>query len=338
MNICLAGHGMMGTWHAENLRDADCGLRTLVGPQAEPAKAFAEKHGFAKWTTDYLSALADPEIDAVIVATPSEIHAAQAIAALERGKHVLVEIPIAMSLADAERVVAAAKQNGRVLAVCHPRRFGAAREALCRRIQSGEERARLVDARFFIHRLSNVGATGLKREWTDNLLWHHVAHLVDFGLWILTGGDLAEADRRIARFSSYMPPVETLTGIPMEAALIAETVDHQALVCSGSYYSRAWIYDLLVVTDKQTYRFDELKGTMTTHEGENPVEPQQRECQLAALDFLEVIRRGGEPRVPGWSVLPAMRLLERTQREWDERHGATALPGRPLPVEAAQAR
>jgi 2-hydroxy-4-carboxymuconate semialdehyde hemiacetal dehydrogenase len=236
-----------------------------------------------------------------------------------------------MSLADAERVVVAAKQNDRRLAVCHPRRFGAAREALRQRIQRGEEKARLVDARFFIHRLSNVGATGLRRDWTDNLLWHHLAHLVDFGLWILSGGDLLEVDRRIACFSSFMGPAESMTGIPMEAALIAETTGHQALVCSGSYYSRAWLYDLLVVTDKETYRFDELKGTVTTHDGESPVEPQQRECQLAAFDFLEAIRRGREPTVPGWSVLPAMRLLERAQRKWDERYGATTLPGRPLP-------
>jgi 2-hydroxy-4-carboxymuconate semialdehyde hemiacetal dehydrogenase len=203
--------------------------------------------------------------------------------------------------------------------------------ALRRRIGAGEEKLRLIDTRFFIHRLSNIGATGLKRDWTDNLLWHHVAHLVDFGLWMITGGDLAEADRRIASLHSLMSPADALTGIPMEAALTVETFDHQALVCTGSYYSRAWIYDLLVVTDRDSYRFDELKGSLTTGEGEIPVAPQQRECQMAAFDFLEAVKSGREPLTPGWSVLPAMRLLERVQADWDRRYGAQPLPGRPLP-------
>jgi 2-hydroxy-4-carboxymuconate semialdehyde hemiacetal dehydrogenase len=332
MNICMVGHGMMGGWHSENLKTADCRLHTLVGAIEAPAKAFAEKHDYRKVTTDYLSALADPEIDAVVIATPSELHAAQAIAALEHGKHVLVEIPIAMNLADAERVVAAAKTHGKVLAVCHPRRFGPAREALLRRIRDGEETARIVDARFFIHRLSNVGATGLKRDWTDNLLWHHVTHLVDFGLWMLTGGEIGDADRRVIQFSSLMPPVDASTGIPMETALMAETSAHQALVCTGSYYARSWIYDLLVVTDRNSYRFDELKGTLTTGDGEAPTLPQQEQCRMAALDFLEAVRTGREPTVSGASVLPAIRLLERAQANWDRRFGARELPGRPLPA------
>jgi 2-hydroxy-4-carboxymuconate semialdehyde hemiacetal dehydrogenase len=335
MNICMVGHGMMGVWHTENLKEAGCRLHTLVGALEGPTAAFAEKYGYAKWTTDYVAALSDADIDAVIVATPSEIHAAQAIAALEHGKHVLVEIPIAMNLADAERVVAAAKAHQRVLAVCHPRRFGAERESLRQRIRDGEETPRLIDARFFIHRLSNIGATGLKRDWTDNLLWHHVAHLVDFGLWILTGGDLADADRRIARLHSFMPPVDPATGIPMEAALMVETSDHQALICTGSYYARAWTYDLLIVTDRDSYRFDELKGALTTGAGEVPVGPQQRECQMAALDFIDAVKNGREPMVPGWSVLPAMGILERVQADWDRRFGARELPGRPLPMPAA---
>ena len=142
MNICMVGHGMMGVWHSQNLSGADCRLHTLVGLLAEPTAAFANKHGYERWTTDYGAALADPEIDAVIIATPSEFHALQAIAALERGKYVLVEIPIAMNLVDAERVIAVAEANRRVLAVCHPRRFGAEREALRQRIAAGEETLR----------------------------------------------------------------------------------------------------------------------------------------------------------------------------------------------------
>jgi 2-hydroxy-4-carboxymuconate semialdehyde hemiacetal dehydrogenase len=330
MNICIVGHGMMGTWHSENLRGFGCVLHTLVGVLPEPTSAFAARYGYRKWTVDYEAALLDPDVEAVVVTTPSEFHAAHALKALDHGKHVLVEIPIAMNLADAERVVAVARERGRVLAVCHPRRFEAQRQALCQRIAAGSEQVRMVDCRFFIHRLSNVGATGLKRDWTDNLLWHHVAHLVDFALWISGGGNLTEADKRLAHLQASMPPPDPRTGTPMEAALLLSN-DAQRIVCSGSYYSREMIYDLLVVTDRNSYRFDEIKGTMTTGDGTIEIASQQNECRMAAEDFVAAIWDGREPAVSGASVLPAMRVLEAVQTMWDGRYGAQALPGRPLP-------
>jgi 2-hydroxy-4-carboxymuconate semialdehyde hemiacetal dehydrogenase len=330
MNVCMVGHGMMGTWHSENLKTTGDVLHTLVGAQPDLTAAFAAAHGYLNWTVDYVAALRNPEIDIVIIATPSEHHAEQAIAALEHGKHVFVEIPIAMNLADAERVVATAKRASRILGLCHPRRFGAEREALRRRLAAGEEQVRLIDCRFFIHRLSNVGATGLKRDWTDNLLWHHVTHLVDFALWLATAGDLAEADRQILGIHPFMSAIDANTGIPMEVALMLEMAGDRAIVCSGSYYSRAWIYDLLVVTDRDSYRFDELKAILTTGDGETSIIAQQQECAMALVDFVDAVRAGRESAVPGWSVLPTMRVLERVQRHWDERHGVQALPGRPL--------
>jgi 2-hydroxy-4-carboxymuconate semialdehyde hemiacetal dehydrogenase len=329
----MVGHGMMGIWHSENLAGEDCCLHTVVGVLPEPTSAFAARYGYRNWTTDYAAALRDPQIDAVIITTPSELHAAHAVAALEHGKHVFVEIPIAMNLADAERVVATAKASGRVLAVCHPRRFGAEREALSQRVRAGAERVSMVDCRFFIHRLTNVNAIGLKRDWADNLLWHHQAHIVDFALWILTGGDLADAEKRLTNIDAFMPPADARTGIPMEAALLLQSRDGQAIVCSGSYQSRELIYDLLVVTDRDSYRFDELKGTLTTGDGARSIVSQQRECQMSALDFIAAVRDAREPAVPGWSVLPTMRVLEAAQRTWDTRYGRRALPGRPLPAE-----
>jgi 2-hydroxy-4-carboxymuconate semialdehyde hemiacetal dehydrogenase len=329
MNVCMVGHGMMGTWHSDSFRTAGCRLHTLVGVLPEATAAFAESHGYINWTTDYGAALGDPDVEAVILTTPSELHASQAIAALEHGKHVFVEIPIAMNLADAERVVAAAEASGRVLAVCHPRRFGAEREALCARVAAGGERVRMVDCRFYIHRLSNVGATGLKRDWTDNLLWHHVAHILDFALWMSNGGGAVDGDRWIRALSAFMPPLDPRTGTPMEAALLLSN-ETQVITCSGSYYSRELLYDLLVVTDRDSYRFDEMKGTMTTGDGEVKVAPQQRECQMAAEDFIGAVRDKREPAVPGSSVLPTMRVLEAVQDIWDRRYGRQALPGRPL--------
>jgi 2-hydroxy-4-carboxymuconate semialdehyde hemiacetal dehydrogenase len=250
LNVCMIGHGMMGIWHSEALRRAHCQLHTVVGRAPTPTPAgtaptagrrpestaeFAARYGYKKWTTNLDEALEDPEIDVVVVAGPSETHADMASAALEHGKHTLVEIPIAMNLEGAERVVAAAEQRGLTLGVVHPMRFRQERIPVAERVRRGEERVTHVHGRFFISRLQNVGATGLQRSWTDNILWHHTTHLIDFGLWMVSGGDMRTADDRIRDVYSFLPAVEPRTGIPMEVVLVAETKDDQAIVCTGSY-------------------------------------------------------------------------------------------------------
>jgi 2-hydroxy-4-carboxymuconate semialdehyde hemiacetal dehydrogenase len=346
LNVCMVGHGMMGVWHSEALRRVeDAQLHTVVGrpPRPEGAAAaptsgrtpptteeFATGYGYKKWTTDVREAFADPEVDIVVIAGPSETHADMAVAALEQGKHVLVEIPIAMNLEGAERVVATARERGLTLGVVHPMRFRRERLPVVARIGRAEERVSHVQGRFFIHRLQNVGATGLQRSWTDNLLWHHTTHLIDFGLWMLSGGDLARVEDRIHRVTSVYPPIDPRTGIPMELVLVVETHDDQTIVCTGSYYSREYVYDTLVVTDRDSYRVDERRSMMTTGDGERPVPSEQENAELIAPDFVEAVRDRREPAVPGWSVLPAMRVLHRVQEDWDARHGAQVLPGRPV--------
>jgi 2-hydroxy-4-carboxymuconate semialdehyde hemiacetal dehydrogenase len=351
LKVCMVGHGMMGIWHSEAMRNLDeCQLHTVVGrpknPEAvssEPSESaptvghkpasteqFAAKYGYKKWTTDFTEAVRDPEVDIVIIAGPSETHAEMTLAALEQGKHVLVEIPIAMNLEGAEAVVAAAAERGLTLGVVHPMRFRTERQPVVDRIGRGEERASHVQGRFFIHRLQNVGATGLQRTWTDNLLWHHTTHLIDFGLWVISGGDLASVDARIRRVHSVYPPIDPRTGIPMELVLVVDTNDDQTIVCTGSYYSGEYLYDTLVVTDRDSYRTEERRSTLTTRGGDHPISSEQQNAQLIAPDFINAVRKGEEPAVPGWSVLPAMRILNQVQESWDARHGARPLPGRPV--------
>ena len=196
------------------------------------------------------------------------------------------------------------------------------------RIHRGEERVSHVQGRFFIHRLSNVGATGLQRSWTDNLLWHHTTHLIDFGLWMVSGGDMATADARIRNIYSAYPPIEPRTGIPMELALVVETHDDQTIVCTGSYYSAEYIYDTLAVTDRDSYRVNERNSTMFTGAAKKQIASEQENAELIAPDFVQAIEDGRDPAVPGWSVLPAMRVLHRVQSDWDAKHGAQVIPGR----------
>lgn len=346
LNVCMVGHGMMGGWHSGALRRAECTLHTVVGRRPDPAAApspaptagrrpestadFAARYGYRTWTTDLGRALADPEVDVVVIAGPSETHAEMAVAALEHGKHTLVEIPIAMNLAGAERVVATARERGLTLGVVHPMRFRPERAPVLERVRRGEERVTHVHGRFFIHRLRNVGATGLQRDWTDNILWHHTTHLVDFGLWTVSGGDLRTADERIRAVHSVMPAVEPRTGIPMEVVLVVQTKDDQTIVCTGSYYAHQRIYDMLVVSDRDDYHVDELRSTLTTSAGERPIPTEQENAELVAPEFLDAVAHGREPAVPGWSVLPAMRVLHWVQERWDAEHGRQPLPGRPV--------
>jgi 2-hydroxy-4-carboxymuconate semialdehyde hemiacetal dehydrogenase len=347
LNVCMVGHGMMGVWHSEALARVDqAQLHTVVGrPQppagqapAEPAagvkppstEEFATTHGYKKWTTNLGEALDDPEVDVVIIAGPSETHAEMALASIEHGKHTLVEIPIAMNLAGAEAVVTAARERGLTLGVVHPMRFRRERLPVVDRIHRAEERVSHVQGRFFIHRLANVGATGLQRSWTDNLLWHHTTHLVDFGLWMVSGGDMATADARIRNIHSVYPPIEPRTGIPMELALVVETHDDQTIVTTGSYYSGEYIYDTLAVTDRDSYRVNERRSTLHTRKGKQDIASEKENAELIAPEFVRAISEGREPAVPGWSVLPAMRVLDRVQSDWDARHGAQLIPGRPV--------
>jgi Predicted dehydrogenases and related proteins len=344
LNVCMVGHGMMGIWHSEALKRVDCQLHTVVGRPPQPAgesvptvgrkpestAEFATRFGYKRWTTELGEALDDPEIDVVIIAGPSETHADMAVAALEHGKHALVEIPIAMNLEGAERVVATARERGLTLGVVHPMRFRRERLPIVERVHRGEERVSHVQGRFFIHRLQNVGATGLQRSWTDNLLWHHTTHLTDFGLWMVSGGDMATVEDRIRAVHSVYPPIEPRTGIPMELVLVVQTHDDQTIVCTGSYYAHEYIYDTLAVTDRDSYRVDERRSTLTTSEGERPIPSEQQNAELIAPDFVDAVRAGREPAVPGWSVLPAMRVLHRVQEDWDAVHGRQVLPGRPV--------
>ena len=324
MNICMVGYGMMGVWHSDALKEIDCRLHILVGRREEPTAEFAGRYGYRRWTVDFAEALADDDIDIVILATPSELHAEAAIASLAAGKHTLVEIPIAMNLADSERVVEAARESGVTLGVVHPMRVRQEMVELRQTLLSGDEHIRHVEGHFFIHRLENVGGTGYRRSWTDNLLWHHTTHLLDLGLWLL--------NEPVGQVQSFMPLPDPKTGIPMELFLGTETDKNQSLVCTGSYYSRERIIEEFVVTDRESYRLNLTQSTLTTGEGTQSIAEEVANCGLVTQDFVESVRQGRQPAIPGESVLPAMRVLQTVQDQWDQRHGPRSIPGRGLAI------
>ena len=323
MNVCMVGYGMMGQWHSEALKRTDAVLHTVVGRREEAAKEFAGRHGYKKWTVSLEEVLADPAIDIVIIGSPSEQHEAQAIRCLEAGKHTLIEIPIAMNLAGAERVVAAGERSGKVYGLCHPMRFRREREALRARVRAGEEKIRHIAGRFFIKRLVNIGATGYRRSWIDNILWHHFCHFVDLAMFLFDGAP-------VRRVQSHLGECHETTGIPMECVVLVETESDQSFMVHGSYHATYRFYDKLIVTNRETYFYDILAGTLRTEAGLADIEGEQENCARVIFDFIDAVRTGRQPLAAGPSVLPAMRVLHRVQDDWDARYGARSIPGRPM--------
>jgi 2-hydroxy-4-carboxymuconate semialdehyde hemiacetal dehydrogenase len=323
MNICMVGYGMMGVWHSEALKQTDAVLHTVVGRRPEAAAEFAQRFGYKKWTLSLDEALADPAIDIVIIASPSEVHVEQAIRSLGAGKHTLIEIPIAMNLQAAERVVAAGERSGKVYGLSHPMRFRRERAALLERTRAGTEKIRHIAGRFFIKRLVNIGATGYKRSWIDNILWHHFCHFVDLGIYLFDGA-------AIRRVQSSMGTCHEVTGIPMECTVLVETEADQTLLVHGSYHAAYRFYDKLIVTDRDTYFYDILAGTLRTSQGIAAIEAEQANAAHIIADFLDAVRAGRPPLASGPSVLPAIRVLQQVQDSWDAIQGARPIPGRPL--------
>ncbi|MFO1036241.1 MAG: Gfo/Idh/MocA family oxidoreductase [Geminicoccaceae bacterium] len=323
MNVCMVGHGMMGTWHSEALLGTEAVLHTLVGRRPEPTQAFAERFGYRRWTLSLDEALADPAIDIVILTTPSDDHEEQAVCCLQAGKHTLIEIPIAMSLPGAERVVAEGEKSGLVYGLSHPMRFARETLRVRERLRAGKENLLQVSGRFLINRLENVGATGYRRSWTDNILWHHFCHFVDLGMWLL--GDVA-----VRRVQSHYGPCHEKTGIPMDCVVLVETEAEQTLTVHGSYRAAFRVYDTLLVTDRDTYFRDILAGTERNSGGTWAVDDEKTNAAQIVVDFLEAVEEGRPPLVSGPSVLPAMRVLQAVQDEWDARFGVIDLPGRRL--------
>jgi 2-hydroxy-4-carboxymuconate semialdehyde hemiacetal dehydrogenase len=320
-NVCMIGHGMMGRWHSEALRQrADCRLHVLVGRRAEPTEAFAREFGYDKWSTDLTRALADPAIDLVVVATPSEAHAANAIEVLESGRDTLLEIPIGMDLAEARAVAAAVRSSGRKLSLVYPMRMMPDMQALRARIAAGEEHLRMVECRFIIRRWENVGATGYRRSWTDNLLWHHLSHLVDFALWL--------AGTPARTVWGHMPPADPRTGTAMDATVCVATESGQSLIILGSYAGHESICDSLVLTDRDCYRIDSVGSTLATGAGLKALRPEKDDCAAVLHDFVDAVAADRAPAVPAESLLPTMEILQAVQDRWDAVHGTGAIPGR----------
>jgi 2-hydroxy-4-carboxymuconate semialdehyde hemiacetal dehydrogenase len=300
MNLCMVGYGSISTSHTKAFIKEGVTLDTVVGRLPEGTEAFAREWGYAHHTTDLAEALARPEIDIVAVCSPSEAHAMQVEQALMADKHVLCEIPLALSYTEGRALAGLARERGRTLMICHTHRYRSKLREAKARVQSGELTPHSVISRYVFLRRENRDLRGRARSWTDNLLWHHGCHATDLCLWLLGVTDVTG----LAVQAQLALPDQKM-GIPMDLTVLVRTPQDQLISVNMSYNSHLSLYDYLLIG-----REDSLLLPGSGPDPVNGVEAQDH-------DFVTAVRDGSEPAISAESILPALWVLQQAQDAWD---------------------
>lgn len=309
MKICMVGQGAFGKKHLDALaRIPDIEVTALAGHDAATTREVAEKYGIPFWTTDYAAALRQP-IDAVILTTPTQLHATQAIQAMRAGKHVEIEIPIADALVDAERIDAVQKETGLVAMAGHTRRFNPSHQWIHQRIQTGELKLQQLVVQTFFFRRSNMNAEGKPRSWTDHLLWHHACHTVD--LFQYQTGEVASA------VHALQGPKHPELGIAMDMSIGLRVPSGAICTLSLSFNNNGPLGTFFrYICDNGTFiaRYDDLLDGNEKPIDVSRVAVSTDGIELQDREFIAAIRERREPNASVAQVLPAMRTLDRLEQ------------------------
>jgi 2-hydroxy-4-carboxymuconate semialdehyde hemiacetal dehydrogenase len=302
----MAGQGAFGIKHLEAMAKID-GIEvvSLAGGSETTTREVAERFKIPHWTLDLGEALARPGVEAAILATPTGMHAAQAIQCLEAGKHVQVEIPMADNLADAERLAAVAAKSNRVAMAGHTRRFNPSHQWIHKRIQSGELKLQQMDVQTYFFRRKNLNALGQPRSWTDHLLWHHAAHTVD--LFAYQAGEPITAARGL------QGPMHPELAIAMDMSIQMKVASGAICTLSLSFNNDGPLGTFFrYICDNGTYiaRYDDLVDGKEQPIDVSKVDVSMNGIELQDREFFAAIREGREPSASVAQVLPAYRTLD----------------------------
>ena len=311
MKIVLAGAGAFGQKHLDAIRQiGGVEVVSLVSRELEATRAVAAKYQVPHATTSLTEALARPGVEAAILCTPTQLHAAQAMECLRAGKHVQVEIPLADSWADAQAVAALQRSTGLVCMVGHTRRFNPSHQWVHERIVRGELKLQQMDVQTYFFRRKNMNALGQPRSWTDHLLWHHAAHTVDLFQY--------QSGSAIVQANGLQGPKHPELGIAMDMSIQLRAGSGAICTLSLSFNNNGPLGTFFrYICDNGTYiaRYDELVDGHNKEVDVSKVAVSMNGIELQDREFFAAIREGREPNASVAQVLPCYEVLGQLERQ-----------------------
>ena len=311
IKVALAGAGAFGIKHLDGIGNIDgVEVISLVGRELDKTREVAARYAIPHVTTDLAASLAIPEVDAVILCTPTPMHAAQTLQCLGAGKHVQVEIPLADSLQGAQAVVDLQQRTGLVAMCGHTRRFNPSHQWVRQRIVAGALNIQQMDVQTYFFRRTNMNALGQPRSWTDHLLWHHAAHTVDLFAY--------QARSPIVEAHAIQGPIHPTLGIAMDMSIQLRAASGAICTLSLSFNNDGPLGTFFrYIGDSGTYiaRYDDLFTGKDEKIDVSKVDVSMNGIELQDREFFAAIREGREPNASVAQVLPCYRILDELEQQ-----------------------
>jgi 2-hydroxy-4-carboxymuconate semialdehyde hemiacetal dehydrogenase len=311
IKVALAGAGAFGIKHLDGIKNIDgVEVVSLISRDLEKTKEVAAKYGIAHVTTNLEDSLALKEVDAVILCTPTQMHAAQSIACMKAGKHVQVEIPLADTLQGAQEVAALAKSSGLVAMCGHTRRFNPSHQFVHKEIAAGRFNIQQMDVQTYFFRRTNMNALGQARSWTDHLLWHHAAHTVDLFAY--------QCGSPIVKANAIQGPIHPVLGIAMDMSIQLKAANGAICTLSLSFNNEGPLGAFFrYIGDTQTYlaRYDDLYNGKDEKIDVSQIDVSMNGIELQDREFFAAIREGREPNSSVANVLPCYQVLHDLEQQ-----------------------
>ncbi len=313
MKIAVAGAGAFGIKHLDALsRIEGVEVTAVVSRRLDQAREVADKYGALLATNDLDDVLISRDVDAVILCTPTQLHASQALAVMSAGKHVQIEIPLADNLSDARAVAARANESGLICMVGHTRRFNPSHQWIHNRIIAGELSIHQMDVQTYFFRRTNQNALGQARSWVDNLLWHHAAHTIDLFAY--------QCGEPITKANIMAGPVHPELAIPMDMSIQLQTPSLKICTLSLSFNNEGPLGTFFrYICDNGTYiaRYDDLINGRDEPIDVTKVAVSMDGIELQDREFVAAIRENRAPKSSVDEVLGCYEVLDTLQRQLD---------------------
>ena len=312
MKICVAGaYGAFGLKHLDALKNIeDIEVVSVMGPNRDKIAALANERHIEHFSNSLEECISLQNVDAVILSTPTQMHANQAIKCMDAGKHVLVEIPMADTLADSNRIVDKKRETGLICMAGHVRRFNPSHQWINNKIKAGELKIQQMDAQTYFFRRTNTNAKGEPRSWTDHLLWHHACHTVDLFQY--------QTQSKVVRTYGLQGPLHPELGIAMDMSIGMKTEDEAICTLSLSFNNNGPFGTFFrYICDNGTYlaRYDDLYDGDNKQIDLSGVDVSNNGIELIDREFISAIKENRQPNACVTDAISAMQTLDKIERD-----------------------